>query len=147
MAAVLDVMAAESNTVAEASLQRPKESKISARALCLMRRLYLPGTLPSLANYQNPPLVYRRRSRCQQQTLARSSIGRSLSVIYMYNEDASAIRRTRTVMVNTYLDTGFSRPNFATVSLNASLGSLNLIMLRRSTSRLRKNLCTNFRAE
>ena len=47
----------------------------------------------------------------------------------------------------TYLDTGFSLPNFATVSNRAFFGSRNLIMLRRSTSLLKKYLCTNFRAD
>lgn len=46
-----------------------------------------------------------------------------------------------------YLDFGGSRPNLRTVSISAIRGSRNLIMLRRSTSLLRKYLCTNFRAD
>jgi hypothetical protein len=47
----------------------------------------------------------------------------------------------------THLDFGLSRPNFATVSDSAFLGSRNLIIFRKSTSLLRKNDWANFRAE
>ncbi|KAJ2980714.1 hypothetical protein NUW54_g10965 [Trametes sanguinea] len=40
----------------------------------------------------------------------------------------------------TYLEIGRSRPYFATVSNSVCLGSRNLIMPRRSTSRLKKEL-------
>ena len=45
------------------------------------------------------------------------------------------------------LDFGLSRLNFRTISSNAFLGSRNLIIPRRSISRLRKYECTNWRAE
>lgn len=47
----------------------------------------------------------------------------------------------------TYLEIGRSRPYFATVSNNVCFGSRNLIMPRKSTSRLKKNFSTNLRAE
>lgn len=45
-----------------------------------------------------------------------------------------------------HLDFGRSRLNFATVSNNAFLGLANLIMLRKSISRVRKKEWTNLRA-
>ena len=47
----------------------------------------------------------------------------------------------------THLEIGRSRPYFATVSSNVCLGSRNLIIPRRSTSRLKKNLSANLRAD
>ena len=48
---------------------------------------------------------------------------------------------------DTYLDTGRSLPNFWTVASNVCFGSLNFIILRKSTSLLKKNFSTNLRAE
>lgn len=45
------------------------------------------------------------------------------------------------------LDFGLSAPNFATISSKAAFGSRNLIMPRRSISRVRKYEWTNFRAD
>jgi len=46
-----------------------------------------------------------------------------------------------------HLDFGRARPYFATVSARAFFGSMNFIILRRSTSRLRKKDSTNLRAD
>ena len=48
---------------------------------------------------------------------------------------------------DTHLDTGLSRPYFSTVANKVCFGSENLIMLRKSTSRLKKNFSANRRAE
>jgi hypothetical protein len=102
------------------------------------------GIQPSLTNSRSLPRAAQCPNRRQQQRQVRWSVDQSLLVI---------LRRPVNIMVikdgfcHTYLETGFARPNLATVSVKATFGSRNFSILRRSTSRPRKNWCANFRAE
>ena len=102
----------------------------------------VPDILPSLKNYQNPPLTYPLQNISLLQIWANLTDDRSLLVIFM--QWSTSWHENR--VVNTHREIGRSRPNFPTVSISATFGSRNRISARMSTDRLRNKEWVKFRA-
>lgn len=126
-------------------LPRPMQSKVEMRMRHGGREeVYLLGTQPSVVNYQSLRLVGPGQKISQRRISAIVSIFRSLSAVCP--KSFSIIITHCEVKECAHLDFGLSLLNFATVSISAFLGLVNLIILRISASLPRKKECTNLRA-